>query len=190
MTLRDTKTEIMDVAEHAVRSHGANGFSYADLSDVVGIRKASIHYHFPTKDDLLTAIMERYSARIHDKLAEIKTQSTTAGDALGSFIDLYRAALQEAETLCLCVAYSVNEDGLAEDTRKSIAGFRHNTQLWLEGLFERALGDGSITELGSKEDEAAAALALVEGAQIGARLNSDMVMYDRATQSLRNRIRD
>ncbi len=29
-------------------SGGYNGFSYADIAEVVGIRKTSIHHHFPT----------------------------------------------------------------------------------------------------------------------------------------------
>ena len=60
----DTKTNLMDAAEQQVRQKGADGFSYADLSAQVGIRKASIHYHFPTKSDLLTAIMARYSQEV------------------------------------------------------------------------------------------------------------------------------
>ena len=37
--------------------------SYADLAEVVGIRKASIHHHFPTKTDLAIALLRSYEER-------------------------------------------------------------------------------------------------------------------------------
>jgi TetR/AcrR family transcriptional regulator, transcriptional repressor for nem operon len=47
-----TRTALIDLAEHSVRSQGFDRFSYADLTEAIGIRKASIHYHFPTKANL------------------------------------------------------------------------------------------------------------------------------------------
>ena len=38
---------ILDAAEKRIRSVGYNAFSFRDLADDVGIRSASIHYHFP-----------------------------------------------------------------------------------------------------------------------------------------------
>lgn len=45
----DTKTQILDVAQDLIQRLGVNGMSYQDISEVVGIRKASIHTHFPKK---------------------------------------------------------------------------------------------------------------------------------------------
>ena len=33
---RDTRTALMDLAEHTVRSRGFDGFSYADLAEAIG----------------------------------------------------------------------------------------------------------------------------------------------------------
>ena len=40
-------TQILDAAQRMVQTRGYNGFSYADISDEVGLRKASIHHYFP-----------------------------------------------------------------------------------------------------------------------------------------------
>ena len=45
-----TKAALMNCAETQMRSKGYSAFSYADLAVEVGIRKASIHHHFPTKE--------------------------------------------------------------------------------------------------------------------------------------------
>ena len=58
MSDRDTRMEIIDLAERLVRVRGYNGFSYRDLAEQIGIKTASIHYHFPTKADLGEAMVE------------------------------------------------------------------------------------------------------------------------------------
>ncbi|HIE19064.1 TPA: TetR/AcrR family transcriptional regulator, partial [Candidatus Bathyarchaeota archaeon] len=35
---------------------GYGGFSYSDLSKALGITKASIHHHFPSKEELGLAV--------------------------------------------------------------------------------------------------------------------------------------
>src|SRR5262245_64393090 len=62
MSEADTRTLILDAAQDLIQRLGANAVSYQHLSEAVGIRKASIHYHFPTKQDLLEALIERYHA--------------------------------------------------------------------------------------------------------------------------------
>ena len=62
----DTRQRILDVAEQLLLERGYAGFSYQDIADAVGIRKASIHHHFPAKEDLGRAIIERTRLRLND----------------------------------------------------------------------------------------------------------------------------
>lgn len=48
----DMREQILTSAQRLVQQRGFNGFSYADIADEVGIRKASLHHYFPTKTDL------------------------------------------------------------------------------------------------------------------------------------------
>jgi TetR/AcrR family transcriptional repressor of nem operon len=48
-----TEDEIIRCARTWLVDGGYNGFSHADIAEAIGIRKASIHYHFPTKVDLV-----------------------------------------------------------------------------------------------------------------------------------------
>ena len=187
MTATDTKTRLMDAAEHAVRHRGADGFSYADLSAQVGVRKASIHYHFPTKSDLLTAIMNRYAKRVLDALTAYSEELPSACEQAGACISLYRNALLEGTALCLCVAYSVSESVLSDETRDEVLQFRHDVLNWLETVFSSAEKDGSIQNISDPKAEAAALLALVEGAQIASRYSGRLEDYDLAVQNFQNR---
>ena len=57
----DTKTAILDAAQDLIQRVGANAMSYQHISEAVGIRKASIHHHFPSKETLLEELIGRYS---------------------------------------------------------------------------------------------------------------------------------
>jgi TetR/AcrR family transcriptional repressor of nem operon len=67
----DRKTEIIDTAANLVQSRSYSSFSYQDLSDALGIRKASIHHHFKTKEDLGIALAEHFRRQYGTRLGEI-----------------------------------------------------------------------------------------------------------------------
>ncbi|MDR0229475.1 MAG: TetR/AcrR family transcriptional regulator [Flavobacteriaceae bacterium] len=50
--MKDTRSEIVNIADRLIRTKGYNAFSYTDISLKLNIKNASIHYHFPTKSDL------------------------------------------------------------------------------------------------------------------------------------------
>ncbi|WP_371225441.1 TetR/AcrR family transcriptional regulator [Roseovarius sp. 2305UL8-3] len=188
MVKGDTRTRVMDLAEDHLRRKGADGVSYADLSKGIGIRKASIHYHFPAKSDLLSAVMARYGAAVLGRLDDT-WRLPHAAHRVEAFLDLYREALDEGSRLCLCVAYSVAQDHLHPDTQAEIARFREAVITWLMSVFEAGRKDGSIEGVGDLSSEAAAALALAEGAQIAARLRGSVHPFDQATRGLRDRLK-
>lgn len=57
---QNTKERILKYSEQLMLSKGYNGFSFMDIAKIVGIKKASMHYHFPTKEDLAVAIVLKY----------------------------------------------------------------------------------------------------------------------------------
>ena len=46
------REQILDHAITLMMLRGYNGFSYRDLSELVGVKTSSIHYYFPSKEDL------------------------------------------------------------------------------------------------------------------------------------------
>jgi TetR/AcrR family transcriptional repressor of nem operon len=44
-----TYDKILRLTDTLIQQRGFLGFSYADLEKAIGIRKASIHHHFPGK---------------------------------------------------------------------------------------------------------------------------------------------
>lgn len=187
--MSDTRNALLDSAEHRVKRYGFDAVSFADLGNDVGIRKPSIHYHFATKGDLSLALVERYHARFLEQLDDLVAQETCASAKLLAFLDLYRAALDDGRSLCLCVALSVTQQALPTATKAALAQYQNDVIARLEAMFQLAHADGSIERMTDPHAEACAALAQVEGAQIMARSAGDPERFEAATDLLRRRFR-
>jgi TetR/AcrR family transcriptional repressor of nem operon len=185
---KDTKANLLDAAETAARARGFDGFSYADLAASVGIRTASIHYHFPAKADLALELMQRYSRVMETDLTEIAAKSATGAERLRHLAGHYRAALNGGQAVCLCVAFSTTRDSLTEPVIAAMKAFRKMLTNWLTEAFALGSRDGSITAVGQLATEAAATLALVEGAHLIARAEKDVQGFDAAMAGLLARL--
>ena len=184
----DTKNALLDSAERAARTRGFDGFSYADLAADVGIRKASIHHHFPTKAALAVALMERYHDNLQSACAELDAQNITGGARLLTLIDRYRAAIDDGKSLCLCVSFSTSRQSLPPDVVAQMSRFRCMMIAWLTTAFVAGQTDDSIRSVSEPEAEAAATLSLVEGAQLSARAEENPALFDSALRLLRQRV--
>ncbi len=184
----DRRTELLNCAENVARRHGYDGFSYADLAKEVGISKASIHYHFPSKAELAVALIERYASTHTEALALIDETSDIASDRLAAYVQGYRRALSGGAKLCLCVAFSISRDSLSDEALSELDLFHTNSIEWLKKTFELANKDGSVTHSANPTLEATALLATVEGAQLVARAANKVADFDKATKLFLSRL--
>jgi len=171
------------------RARGFDGFSYADLAATIGIHKASIHYHFPTKAILSAALMDRYRTTIEDLCAAIAADNAGGAGRLLVLIDLYRAALGGGQTLCLCVSLTASRESLSEEVIGKINAFRAMMIAWIADVFVLGKNDGTITGITGPEHEARSTLALLEGAHLAARAEEDAAIFDKAVEVLTTRCR-
>ena len=120
MPTKDTKGELLDAAQAMIQERGFNAFSYKDLAEVVGIRTASIHYHFAAKTDLALALMKRYSGELESALAVIDRPGRGARARLERFIDLYRQTAKRG-AICLCGSLGADLETLPAALRVEVA---------------------------------------------------------------------
>ena len=107
-----TKDTLLDHAERLMRHHGAGGASFCELAKAAGIKSASVHYHFPTKDDLIAAAIARYSDRILSELGPADDPTDTPRDRISRLTDNYVARLAEDGAGCLCAVLSAAPSAL------------------------------------------------------------------------------
>jgi TetR/AcrR family transcriptional regulator len=81
------KEEILDVATRLFAERGYEGTSMNDVAERVGMRKASLFYHFATKDALYEAVLDRLVASLQMALEAIYVSSGTYQDRLDAVTD-------------------------------------------------------------------------------------------------------
>ena len=66
-----TREQLLTVAADLLQRVGYASFSFRDLAEAVGIRAASVHYHFPTKADLGLALVDWFRAQSDPQMAAL-----------------------------------------------------------------------------------------------------------------------
>jgi TetR/AcrR family transcriptional repressor of nem operon len=179
-----TPTLILDAAQYLVQTQGYNGFSYADIAAQVGIRKASIHYHYPAKSDLGKELIVRYRSRFRQALTLIKQESGTAFQKLERYVGLYASVLQNEHHMCLCGMLAAEMETLPQAMREEIQGFFAEHVAWLTAVLEEGHSTKTVTLSGSAAAEAQSLLAGLEGAMLVSRSYATASWFEAAAQQM------
>lgn len=183
-----TQQKLLDLGEGIIRNRGFGGFSYADLAREAGIRKASVHHHFPAKADFGLAVLDRYSDRLAISLGDIFATSRNGAQALAGAIRLYRDALDGGDSTCMCAALAADSAVLSEAMREMLDKANHMAIDWFEQVLVVGRRDRSIAVSGDPTEEAVAILAQLQGAQLVAKAAHDVDMFDKAISTLAARL--
>lgn len=161
--MRDTRAELLNQAEILVRGRGYSGFSYADLAAAVGIRKASIHHHFPSKVDLAVALLASYRQRYDVGLAAIVASTDDALARVTAYAQFYLQGV-ERSLGCLCAALAAELDTLPVQLRRDLAAFFDAHIAWLENVLRDGQANGTVRAQVEPAAFARMIVAALEGA--------------------------
>jgi len=170
----DTAEQILDLAETLIQTRGYSAFSYQDISDSLGIRKASIHYHFPSKADLGIAVIDRYVARFAAGLATIAADASQSSMAmLDYYVEPYIGFSKTPDRICLCGALAGEILALPPELRTHVDGFFRTHQEWLAGILKRGAARGEFTLAAPPAKVARFIFSALQGALLVKRTTGD-----------------
>jgi TetR/AcrR family transcriptional repressor of nem operon len=161
-------TAILDVAERLAQTRGYNGFSYADIAAQLGVTKASLHYHFPSKAELGRALIERYHALFAAALGAIDEQAEEPSEKLQRYAGLYDSVLSN-ERMCLCGMLAAEYATLPAPMQQGLTQFFDANERWLTAVLEDGLRTGAFLFTESPNERARVLLGALEGAMLVAR---------------------
>ncbi|NDW06635.1 TetR/AcrR family transcriptional regulator [Jiella pacifica] len=177
----DTREAILTAARRSAQAHGYGGLNFRDLANEVGIKAASIHYHFPTKAELGAAVARRYWEDTAAELDRLSAEDSDPVRSLRQYPALFRKALENGNRMCLCSFMAAEYDDLPEAVKNEVQTFADVNVAWLSGALSAASGPGS----GESEARARAIFAAVAGAQLLARSRADVSLFDALIESYR-----
>ena len=172
MAITPTKELLLDEAEKLIRTRGYAAFSYAHLSDLVGIQKASIHYHFPTKEALGAAMIDAYLVKFEEDLQDVLDSEPRVGRRLRRYADFFVASMS-GDLLPLCGALAAEMSILPKSMQDRVRYFFGLHLKWLNAVLSAGV---DAKELRADLDVDAASrliLSTLEGASLVAWATED-----------------
>ncbi len=165
---KNTAQRILKVAQDIVRNRGYSAFSYADIAEQVGIRKASIHYHFPSKDGLVRVLVQQYRETMGRACDRITRSAVSPQQQLMQFAALYRDGLHHNQ-ICLCAMLAADFTVLPQSVQDEVHAFFQQTEAWLTTLLQQGCDARLWRCQPSTAQEAKGLIAMLQGAQLLAR---------------------
>ena len=170
--------EILDAAEKMVREGGYNSFSFRDIAAAVGVKSSSVHYHFPTKEDLGAAVAQYYTEKFLSALGSPESLSDAGKDPIEAYVTAFKDALTRDKRMCLCGLLGAEINGLPPQVAAQTKVFFERNIEWLEQAY--------IIQHGKKNAKVDAlhTLALLEGAMITSSVLGDTKAFSLITDRL------
>jgi len=178
-----TAEAILRCARSSIIAGGYNGFSYADIAAVVGIRKASIHHHFPTKVDLVRTLVKQYREEAEAGTAHIDRNHPDPLDQLRAYIGYWESCIGLPESsYCLCALLATQIPILPDEIAFELRAYFRALSAWLTSVLERGARRGTFVLTHDAHSEAEALMAAVHGAMLSARAYGDPHAFSAITQ--------
>lgn len=161
----DTRVLLLREAETLLRTRGYAAFSYADLSERVGIRKASIHHHFPTKEALGIALVDGYLENFEQALEAVLAEETTAAKRLERYAGFFSESMRGG-MMPLCGALSAESFVLPPSLQQRVRRFFELHLTWLRQVVEAGVASGELKPDLDVKQAAGLILSSLEGASL------------------------
>ncbi|WP_372364625.1 TetR/AcrR family transcriptional regulator [Candidatus Uabimicrobium sp. HlEnr_7] len=189
MSKTNNKQKILDAAQELIQKFGANGMSYNSISKIVGISRASIHHHFPTKEKLIEELLHSYSEFFFNKVDAILHSQLKASEKLDEYISLFELTLRGEEKICLCGILGAELATLDILAVEIIRNFYRKNEDILFKILDQGEKQNCISIVGDTKNTAALIFSLLEGAMVTSRALGDINHFQKIVSQLKNLIK-
>jgi TetR/AcrR family transcriptional regulator, transcriptional repressor for nem operon len=161
--IENSRRTIMDLAEGLLQDRGFNGFSYAHIAARLGVKNAAIHYHFPTKEALACAVIQRYRDRFKLWVNNSRVSGLPPDGKLGWFFRIYSDYRADDGKVCLLGALESEFNSLPAPLRAQTEALHTELLTWLQATLAEGREAGVFQFKGEPASKAALILSSVQG---------------------------
>lgn len=178
ITSSNTADNILRCAQSLIIAGGYNGFSYADIAKVIGIRNASIHHHFPSKAILVRTLVAQYREEMEAGIADLERRIDDPLEQLRAYTGFWETCIADATaSFCVCAMLASEMPILPEEIALEVRAHFRALSAWLASVFARGAKQGSLQPAASPKAEAEIFMATVHGAMLSARAYGDAKLF-------------
>jgi len=162
--IENSKRTILNLAESMLQDKGFNGFSYAHISSELGVKNAAIHYHFPTKEDLSIAVIQRYRERFKLWVNNSRVKDLSPEKKLDWFFSIYSDMRADKGKVCLVGSLEAEFNSIPDGLQVEVQSLHKQLLAWLQNALSEGRDAGSFQFKGESADKAAVVMSTLQGA--------------------------
>ena len=93
------RSQLTDATLGLLAARGLRGLSVAAVAGRVGLTASAVYRHFPSKDALLDAVLDRLRERLHGAIAAARAETSDPVEALRRLLDLHLQLIRQNRAL-------------------------------------------------------------------------------------------
>ncbi|MFW9991775.1 MAG: TetR/AcrR family transcriptional regulator [Candidatus Odinarchaeota archaeon] len=185
----NTKEKILECARDLIQTRSFNSFSYKDLAEALNIRKASVHYHFPSKTDLGVAILQDYRKYIQKLMSDLDARTDDPWKKIKSYFWYFSNIMKSGDRICTECVLTAEYNTLPEVMQVELQGLFDDHHSWLSEVLEDGRKKNLLKFKGTPGDKAIMIKATVQGALMVARAFGKPVFFQNVLEQLEEELR-
>jgi TetR/AcrR family transcriptional regulator, transcriptional repressor for nem operon len=174
---RNRKDEILQVAINLLQTKGFESFSYQDLAAALGITKASIHHHFPRKEDLGVALCQLIKDWHERRFSEARRNFPDPWQRLDSYLQSSLAYARGDNKICPLSSLQADINVLPSSMCDAIAQLDEHEIQFIAELLEQGRTVGAMAFKGEARHQALLLILACKGALQYSRIHG-LALFD------------
>ena len=182
----DRKTEIIQLTTEILKVKGFDSFSYNDLSQEIGIAKASIHHHFKRKEDLglaLLVFMKEGTVKRNDHLLAL---DLSPWQKLEAFFDMNARAIENGGKNCPINALQANVSIISPEMKGVLKEIIDLEIDLVTTILEDGRNEGELFFKGRARNHAALVVSTLRGTMQQSRIHGQEFLHQTIEQMKTN----
>jgi len=161
---KNRKQQIIEFALELLQTRGFENFSYQDLSLELGITKASIHYHFPKKEDLGVALCAGIQHWHQTMFQEIMANDVPAIEKIRIYINGLLNYAMGNNKICPLSSLQADVTSLPPAMLPALRDLDNHELEFIANVLEQGRNNGELSFPGEAIHQAAIVVLSVKGA--------------------------
>src|SRR5271170_2958588 len=141
----DTADRILESAHALLAERGYAAFSYADIAEMVKIRKPSIHHHFASKAILVTAVLKQHRNKLGLALNDLTHHVNNPLSRLEAYVLHWEKCIRDkTEPICIAALLGAELPTLPDEVKAEVKGYFRDLKEWIRKTLEDGHAQGVL----------------------------------------------
>lgn len=175
--LENPRETIIDKTKELIQLNSYKTVTFDVIAKELNIKKPSVIYHFPSKDELGLEVIKTYRKQIQKEIENLEYYTDNPYTKLKSYFRFFVNVHRTLVGMCPAGVMAVDINSLSEAINMELKEFFQENFNWLEKILKEAESSNKIEFEGSAKERAYLIESAIQGGLLFARLYQDSEIF-------------